>query len=189
MWPWGHLAAGYLLHSIGLRYGADRVPSGWPVVAVAVGTQLPDLVDKPLTYSVGVLPAGRSLLHAVVVVGAVALLTLAVAARLNRWAVGVGFAVGLASHTLADAIQTAIWGEPSDLTFLAWPFLPAPPGVEAGYDHHLAELLEAIGSLGPSSLLQPWTDAFVFELWFTALVAGLWVYHGLPPLDPGGNIE
>lgn len=187
MWPWGHLAAGYLLYSIGIRYGADRVPGGWPVVAVALGTQLPDLVDKPLTYSVGLLPAGRSLLHAVVIVGALGLIAVVVATRFDRRAVGSGFAVGLVSHPLADALQTALWGEPADLTFIAWPFLPAPPSVEAGYDHHLAELLEAVGSLGPSSLVRPWADAFVLELWFTALVAALWIHHGFPPVGPAGG--
>ena len=33
------------------------------MLALAIGTQLPDLIDKPLTYQFAVLPSGRSLGH------------------------------------------------------------------------------------------------------------------------------
>jgi hypothetical protein len=52
MWPWGHLAVGYLL-SAGAAYLRDHSsPRGLAVVALAAGTQLPDLLDKPLASAI-----------------------------------------------------------------------------------------------------------------------------------------
>ena len=60
MWPWGHLALGYLLHSPLARARFGRPPTDRATLLLVIGTQLPDLVDKPLAWWLGVLPAGRS---------------------------------------------------------------------------------------------------------------------------------
>jgi len=65
MWPWGHLAVGYLLWSVLVRDRRFRPPTGAETLLLAVGTQFPDAVDKPLAWSLGVLPNGRSLAHSV----------------------------------------------------------------------------------------------------------------------------
>ena len=48
MWPWEHLAFGYVLYSLGVRTLRGRTPRGPPVLVLAVATQVPDLLDKPL---------------------------------------------------------------------------------------------------------------------------------------------
>jgi hypothetical protein len=59
MWPWEHLAVGYLLYSVScVLWG--RYPTRIGVAALAFGTQFPDLVDKPLGWWLGVLPSGQS---------------------------------------------------------------------------------------------------------------------------------
>ena len=63
MWPWGHLAVGYLVYSGLSRWRFGRLPGSVATLAVALGTQLPDLVDKPLAWTVNVLASGRSLAH------------------------------------------------------------------------------------------------------------------------------
>lgn len=57
MWPWGHVGAGYLVYTLLRRHTGER-PAGAAVLALAVGTQFPDLVDKPLGWTVGLLPGG-----------------------------------------------------------------------------------------------------------------------------------
>jgi hypothetical protein len=58
MWPWGHLAVGYLCYVAYLKlYDNDR-QTLYPVLAVGFGSQFPDFIDKPLAWSVLVLPSG-----------------------------------------------------------------------------------------------------------------------------------
>ena len=63
MWPWDHLAFGYVWYTLASRGWDGRPPSNAAAIALAVGTQFPDLVDKPLAWWLDVLPAGRSLGH------------------------------------------------------------------------------------------------------------------------------
>lgn len=120
MWPWGHLAFAYVLYSgvVHLRY---RRGPAWPgIVLVALGSQTPDLIDKPLAWTLNVLPSGRSLGHSflvgtVVVFVAVALLR---RYRLKGWP----FALGYYSHLLGDSIRPLLDGRIHDLAFLLWPF-------------------------------------------------------------------
>jgi len=71
MWPWGHAAVGYLAYSLGYR-ASDRRLTGAAVIALGVGTQFPDLIDKPLGWTFGVLPGGRTLAHSLLTVAVVA---------------------------------------------------------------------------------------------------------------------
>ena len=48
MWPWEHLAIGYLAYSLLGRLAWRRPPTVGTAITVAFGTQFPDLVDKPL---------------------------------------------------------------------------------------------------------------------------------------------
>ena len=62
--PLGHAALAYLLYSGLVLSRTRRRPRYLACVPLAVGSQFPDLVDKPLAY-VGVLSYGRSLAHSV----------------------------------------------------------------------------------------------------------------------------
>ena len=123
MWPWGHLAFAYVLYSsfVRLRY---RHPPTWPSVAlVAVGSQAPDLVDKPLAWTLNVLPSGRSFAHSlvfgtVIVVGVVLVLR-----RLGFPGRG-AFAAGYYSHLLGDSYQAVLAGQFREFSFLLWPVIP-----------------------------------------------------------------
>ena len=62
--PVSHGALAYLLY-VGYAFiSGQRLPLGWTLVPLAIGSQLPDLIDKPLAYW-DVLVYGRSLAHSV----------------------------------------------------------------------------------------------------------------------------
>ncbi len=169
MWPWGHAAVGYLLYSLLVR--ADgRAPSSAPVVALAVGTQFPDLIDKPLGWTFGLLPAGRSFAHSLFTLLAVSAIAVAVARRYRRPEVGVAFSVGAVSHAVADGLYAIVTGSYADLSYLAWPVLPAPVSeVEQSFLAHFA-LLE-------------FNWHFALELALVVLAVVLWLLDGRPGLD------
>lgn len=126
MWPWAHAAVGYLLYT---AYAHRRqLPlRGLPILATAFGTQAPDLLDKPLAWTVAILPAGRSLGHSLLFAVPVAVLCWSVVAgRFGRPAVALGAAVGYVSHLVADGLGAVLAGRWGDLSYLAWPLLPLP---------------------------------------------------------------
>lgn len=169
MWPWGHAAVGYLAYRAWLAR-TGRPIDGLAVVALAVGTQAPDLVDKPLGWYTSVLPAGRSLAHSVLVATVVSAVAWSVVRRADRPVVGGAFALGYWAHLVADSYHAALTGEFGALAFLAYPFVelsPEPPGVGLLYLLRRLEL----------------TPFLAFELLLTVVAVVLWVRDGVPGLD------
>jgi membrane-bound metal-dependent hydrolase YbcI (DUF457 family) len=167
MWPWGHLAVGYLLYSAFARRYDDRPPSGLETVALAFGTQFPDLVDKPLAWSVSVLPNGRSLAHSILVAAVVIGLVALVCRRLRRKPVAVAFGIGYVSHLASDALPVFPDGPVSDLAFLLWPLLPP---VE--YDTQQSFAAHFLG-------IEP-TPLFLFQIVLLAVALVVWIRDGMP---------
>ncbi|WP_336037319.1 metal-dependent hydrolase [Halobacterium yunchengense] len=138
MWPWGHLGLGYLLALPVL--GQYDVDDEYVALAVlALGTQLPDVVDKPLAWTFGVMPYGRAMMHSLVVFAAAAVVLTVLSVRVR---VRVPLLVGWASHIAGDVLYPLAEGAVGDVTFLAWPLLALPePAGDYGllsYFRHLA---------------------------------------------------
>lgn len=168
MWPWAHAALGYLYYTLYLRVRTREPPSGWPVVALGVGTQFPDLIDKPLAWYLSVLPYGRTLAHSVFVAVPVSLLALWLARRRDRPLIGVAFAVGTLSHLLGDSLHAILTAEWADLGFLVWPLVAPPDSETVGV---LAHLRDIEGS-----------PFFLFGLGLTLAMLVLWNRRGHPGL-------
>lgn len=143
--PITHGAVAYILYV--LYAGTQRVisrpvsthclPARWALIPLAVGSQFPDLVDKPLAYW-GVLVYGRSLAHSVfslVIVGG--LLAWAIhAAPMNRFSwlptqlravMPAAFMIGYVGHLLGDAYSGVITSELLSARFLVYPLVELPP--------------------------------------------------------------
>jgi len=168
MWPWGHAAAGYLLYSLARRSQAHR-PTDTALLALAVGTQFPDLVDKPLAWSLGVLPGGRTLAHSLltftVLAGAVHYAT----RRYGGRQAGGAFLFGTFVHVLTDGVYSAVALQFADLSYLLWPLFPTPEYETAqSFLAHFAKL----------SL----TSTVTFEFVLVGLAAALWWADGRPGL-------
>jgi len=170
MWPWGHAALGYLLYRvIASRQSNPWTPSDSSIIALAIGTQFPDLIDKPLAWSFELLPSGRSLAHSLLTAMLVCAIVVVVARRYNRSESAWAFTIGYTAHLLGDALLPLIRLDVEFLTFLAWPVLPLPP-----YEND-SSFIEHIVNLSPD----PFT---IFGLILTILMIGLWVYDGYPGL-------
>ena len=134
MWPWGHLAVAYLCYIAVVRLrgkGEQTLPI---LVAVALGSQFPDLVDKPLAWSFTLLPSGRSFAHSLLTAALVLGIVYWLARRHQRDEVAVAFGISYLSHSLVDlgpeVVVGLLQGDLSYLqwtTYLLWPLLPAPP--------------------------------------------------------------
>ncbi|MCO8243643.1 metal-dependent hydrolase [Haladaptatus sp. AB643] len=148
MWPWGHLAVGYLLYSFWCR-ADDRSPSAVGTVAVAFGTQFPDLVDKPLAWTFAVLPTGRTLTHSLLT-ATLLLGLLWIGARRSERRIPLGaFAIGYLSHLAMDSVHPLLQGRLADVSFLLWPVL-SPPVVR-----DVKELFRSFRELRPDPVRPP----------------------------------
>lgn len=183
MWPWEHVVVGYLVFSLSSRALYRRPPGDWAAVAVAVGSVLPDLVDKPLAWQFGVVETGYALAHSGFVAVPVAVAVWAHAWRRGRGSVGAGFAVGYLAHPPADVITYYLRRGSWHPERVLWPVRTAeaagtgPPGLAEGtlvyLLPYLAELLS--GSPGPYML---------GVLSLGAAAVALWVLDGVPGIAP-----
>ncbi|WP_254864730.1 metal-dependent hydrolase [Halovivax gelatinilyticus] len=170
MWPLGHLAVAYLLYALARRVRSLGPPLVLPVVALAIGSQFPDLVDKPLAWYLGALPTGRTLAHSLLVLVPVSIVVYAATRRLGRSELGVAFAIGALSHALVDALP-ALWGA-GEARFLLWPVLSVEP-YETG--------VPSIAELFRQSLGDPY---FLSEFVLAAIALYVWRGHGYPGTEP-----
>lgn len=171
MWPWGHAVVGYLLYTAYTRRRYDRPPDDVPTVLLLVGTQFPDLIDKPLAWSLGLLPSGRTLGHSLLVLVSLSLLVYTLAARYRDPEWGSAFAIGALSHAVVDVLPAAIRGEYAYTTSLLWPLLSAPPHDE--YDRSV---------LGYFLTIEP-TPLVAFELMLVILFVIIWWRDGRPGIN------
>lgn len=141
VFPLGHAAVAYLFYVVYAAATTRRLPARWALVPLALGSQFPDLVDKPLAY-VGVLTYGRSLAHSVfsliVVSGLVWLVTRQFKKRWEatdwreqlRVLFPAAFTVGYVSHLFGDVYRLVLSRQFLEGRFLLYPIY-AVPGASA----------------------------------------------------------
>jgi len=141
MWPPGHLAVGYLAYTLYRQVREGQTPESAATVALAAGTQFPDIVDKPLSWTLAVLPTGRTLAHSVVTAAAVTVIVGRCARAVNRVAFGNAFTIGYGSHLLADLYAAVAAGDAETNWFLFWPIVSQEEYVTQPSFHVYAELV------------------------------------------------
>jgi hypothetical protein len=180
MWPWEHLAFGYLFYSLGARAYYRRPPTGAAAVAVAVGTQLPDLLDKTLAWLFGVFPVGYAVGHSALVAPPVLTAAYLLLHRrsLTRGRLVLAYAVGHLSHLFGDLLYPLLRGKGLELRRVLWPVASPEAGdVQGNVLHRIAGyflgyLVEVL-SLNPSPL-------FLVQVGLVAAVFVLWLVDGAP---------
>ena len=166
---WGHLAIGYLCLSLAIRARWRVPPQGPAVIAVAIGTQLPDLIDKPLAWTFGLIPSGRSLGHSLVFLAVLAAIAWVLATRYDRRVEGLAFIGGYLSHVLVDVLPAAMAGEWAKLGSLLWPITPV-------YEYPDETDYSIIGFFLELEL----AEVVSLELGLTIVAIALWIFDGTP---------
>lgn len=178
MWPWGHLAFGYLLYSVAWRATFRDAPTAGPTLVLAFATQLPDLVDKPLSWTFGVFETGYGAGHSVFVAVPVVAAAAVLAHRTDRERYGLAFCVGYLAHLAGDVLlESALAREPS-FDLVLWPVAEfSGYAVDRGFVGRFSEYLVSFASDVASG------DATfylaLYAVLFTAVFA-LWLSDGVP---------
>jgi len=179
MWPWEHALVAYVGYSLLSRSLRGRPPGEPATILVIVGSQIPDLIDKPLAWWIGLIPAGRSLTHSLLVAGPIVLVVLVVFASLRRSELGIAFGVGYLSHLVGDVVYPVMLGEQAETAFLLYPLVPVESEPAAGLIARTTEFLqEFVVFLGTPRGL-----AYVIgEIGLVVLAVWLWLADGKPGL-------
>jgi len=186
MWPWEHLAFGYLCYSVLVHALDRRAPDGRRVLVLALATQVPDLVDKPLAWGLDVFTVGYAVAHSALVVVPLLGLAVVLAARTDLDGRTVAaYAVGHLSHLVGDLVYPVFRGGPLLLGRVLWPFASFPgPETERGLVEqalvYVLRYLYQILTLDPSPLL-------VAQIGFLTAVGLLWLVDGAP--GPGAGVR
>jgi len=176
MWPWDHLAVGYVAVSLWCRVSGRR-PQALDVAALAFGSQFPDLVDKPLGWGTTVLPSGTSFAHSVFVAVPIAVTVLVAGRRVGQPTAGAAFALSYLAHLPADVVYPALLGDEPKVAAVLWPLVPAeptPPTAPLGRAGELVgEFLAALATPAGYSFL-------VAEALLLGAAVALWRSDGRP---------
>lgn len=126
-----------------VRY--QRLPAGYEVLILLVATQLPDIIDKPLAWTVGFLPSGRMLAHSIVVSGPALAIVYLLGIYLGKSEYTGLFAGAYLLH-LAGDFYPILWLGRSYYFFpnLFWPALPANPDPNPSFAAHAPQSLLAV---------------------------------------------
>lgn len=177
MWPWEHLAVGYLVYAVGRRILRGRRPTEAAALTIALATQLPDLVDKPLAWTLHVLPSGTSLAHSVLFAVPLTIVVATLAARRGRSDVAVAFAVGYGTHLLGDIVYPALVGGALAPGKVLWPLVP----VSAGPTDGLLVTFESLLATFTAFLGTPQGRYYLAgELLLLGIAVAWWLYDGAP---------
>lgn len=180
MWPWGHLAVGYLLYSAIVRLQARTPLRRDVVLLLAVGTQFPDLVDKPL-WMVGFLPSGRTLAHSLVTAAIVVSVAYLFLRRRGRGQAAFAFGVGYVAHILTDGFKPLLVGEWQYVVYLFWPLLGVHGPPYHGFRIVVFEPLEFF--LGREPVDVDISLYLLLQLFLFVAAAYVWVADGTPGLS------
>ena len=184
MYPPGHLAFGYICYSLYFHIRWKRPPPGDETLILLLGTQFPDLVDKPLAL-LGVFPYSRYVGHSLITIALlVVFLWFVTKTAPSRRRLVAPFTVGAISHSIADIIPKLLYGHPlgADFGWLLWPVIVGTPSYRPPED--IADYYSFPGS----TLLEEMLDLTIIlfsgsavVLW---IVAGsiVWWYDGKPGL-------
>ena len=180
MWPGEHVVLGYLAYSLfcHLRYGDP--PDGPGAFVATSASLLPDLVDKPLAWSLGVVQSGHAIAHSVFFAVPLAMVVVAWSHSRGHVRTGVAFALGYLLHLPADIYYQYAVNDTIEPEMVLWPVrtLEQPP-TRAGF---VGETIRRIGELRLELLAGDISQYMWMQFALMGTVAVLWLFDGAPVL-------
>lgn len=180
MWPWEHVLLAYIFYSILCHIQYSRSPNEIPVVAVAVGSLFPDIVDKPLAWQYGVFETGWGIAHSVFFALPFSILIYLLFRYRGNENIGGAFAIGYLLHLPADVIPVSLNRGKLYLDPILWPV--GNPTVGRDHESFSDGFLYLLTQYGQQILAGDITLALAIQLGTVILGLALWVFDGTPGL-------
>lgn len=185
MMPWEHVAVGYVAYSLFVHAIYRDSPTGTETLAVVFTSLLPDLIDKPLAWQLGVFDGGYALGHSVFFAVPLVLAVGLIARSREQPRVGWAFGIGYLLHFPADVIPSYFLDGDLSIHHHLWPIGGGGSshgsffaGFMDNFGPYALWAIEELASGDPSPLL-------LFLLGLATLTFLLWLYDGLPVAREG----
>lgn len=182
MLPLGHAAFAYCVYAGVTVTVSRRGPIPLSLLPLAVASQLPDLIDKPLVY-LQVLPSGRALGHSLLTFGLFTLVVglvyrkrggLSAFPRVQQLVavMPAPFIIGYLTHLIGDSYHALLSGQLGKVSYLLYPLLSPPiyPADAVSPWMRLVRAYQTPGQHGESYLIALAVTLFV--------VRRLYAYYG-----------
>jgi len=160
------------------RRGRDRRPPGEAeAIAAVLGSQLPDLIDKPLGWRTSLLPSGHSMAHSDRrrPYGCRRLPPRAPVRSGGRGSAA--FSLAYLVHLPADVVYPMVLGRSPNLAFLFWPFVDIPASPDRRVRGPRAGTRRSVPRLPPDA---PGFTFLLIELSLLGVALLLWRRDGWP---------
>ncbi|MDQ2054438.1 metal-dependent hydrolase [Halobellus sp. H-GB7] len=180
MWPWEHAAVGYLVYSIVVHVLRGRSPTGREAIVVALASQFPDVVDKPLSWELGIVSTGYGAAHSVLFAVPLSIGAVYVAHVYDRGHLGAAFAIGYLCHLPGDLLLGYLNQGRIPIENVLWPVRIADPvgeTPEGGFITTFQEYLS--GYVGEILAGTPETATLIGFITLTGCFV-VWLLDGAP---------
>lgn len=180
MWPWEHAIVGYLVYSAFCHLYYRDSPGGLEAFTVVFASVLPDLIDKTLSWELGVFETGYALGHSVFFAVPLAIVGGAAARSWGRTRTGVALGLGYLFHLPADVVDGYVRGGILEFGILFWPVRTV--GSQEGGVGLVSEFLHFFGEYR-SELLAGELSAYIWvQVGMGVAALLLWLADGAPVL-------
>lgn len=178
MYPWEHLVLGYVLFSLYTHVRFRESPTGVESVGVLIGSQLPDLIDKPLAWTFGLVETGYAIGHSILFAPGFCGLAIAISVRVGRLRTGIAFVIAFLSHLASDIVYPIAWGRPADPRVVLWPIAHAPGSArDGGFIERTVFYVQRFVVEMATGELTPFVR---FQLVLVGAATLLWIFDGAP---------
>ncbi|TMT86341.1 metal-dependent hydrolase [Haloterrigena sp. H1] len=172
MWPWEHAIVAYLAYSLCCHVVFRDSPTGLEAFAVVFASVLPDLIDKPLAWELGVFDSGYAVGHSIFFAVPLAIVVGTIAHAATRPRAGLAFGLGYLSHPFADIVDSVFRQGVLQVELMLWPIAsvegrPPGQGVIEGFLYFFGRYWNAVlaGDLSTYLLLQFGLAGVVLVVW------------------------
>lgn len=97
-----------------------------------IGSQLPDLIDKPLAWSLEVFSTGIAFGNSLWFLGLLVVLSGAPGVRYGRWSLPAALTISVCSHLIGDVLFAVAVESAMTYELVLWPIVTAKPQPRPG---------------------------------------------------------
>lgn len=181
MMPWEHIAVAYVTYSLVRHVTSRAPPTSWEAFTIGLASLLPDLIDKPLAWGLGVFSSGYAVGHSIFFAVLLSLVVYRVTLARSRERAGQAFALAYPLHLIADVVPSSLLSGTLLIQRILWPVRGGGEGYEAGFVGEFNSNIIAYADWLRRNIVTGNPDPYLLAiLGLGAFGVWLWVYDGMP---------
>lgn len=181
MMPWEHALVGYIGFSAFVHAVYREPPTSKETAVVVFAALLPDLVDKPLAWGLGVFTSGYGIAHSVFLVAPASIAVGWLAWSRGHPRLGIALALGWFLHLVGDLSSKFLTDGETQFARVLWPVRRTGDGYETGFVEEFGSNVLEYFHWMSRQMASDNPDPYLFVVLGIGIGGALlWVYDGMP---------